>query len=121
MRLAQSTRLSLRGFELLQSSLLLSILATLATAQSTGSEQCSDVHLFLARGDQEGYPGRLGQISTAVCNDFGAAGTCDYEDIVFTTLVSTTYCGYYPRSPGSHFTSTIPSLYEIYELVIRGL
>lgn len=58
-------------------------------AQSTGDEDCQDVHLFLARGDGESYPGRIGQLATAVC---GGIANCDYEDIQFTSVDGSVYC-----------------------------
>ncbi|GKT48717.1 acetylxylan esterase 2 [Colletotrichum spaethianum] len=48
--------------------------------QSTGSGSCTDLHIFLARGWNEGYPGRQQLIIDATCNGLSS---CDYEDIQF--------------------------------------
>lgn len=60
-----------------------------ADAQSTGDSTCQDVHVFLARGDGEDYPGRIGAIATTVCAGFK---NCDYEDITFVSVDGTPYC-----------------------------
>ncbi|GKT64097.1 acetylxylan esterase precursor [Colletotrichum tofieldiae] len=58
------------------------LLATAAPGkrQSTGSGSCTDLHIFLARGWNEGYPGRQQLIIDATCNGLSS---CDYEDIQF--------------------------------------
>lgn len=48
--------------------------------QSTGSGSCTDLHIFLARGWNEGYPGRQQLVIDATCNGLSS---CDYEDILF--------------------------------------
>lgn len=60
----------------------LALLASAAPSkrQSTGSGTCSDVHIFLARGWNEGYPGRQQSLVDAACN---GVSSCDYEDITF--------------------------------------
>lgn len=60
----------------------LALLASAAPSkrQSTGSGTCSDVHIFLARGWNEGYPGRQQNLVDAACN---GVSSCDYEDITF--------------------------------------
>lgn len=60
----------------------LALLASAAPSkrQSTGSRTCSDVHIFLARGWNEGYPGRQQHLVDAACN---GVSSCDYEDITF--------------------------------------
>jgi hypothetical protein len=50
---------------------------------------CDDVHLFLARGRGESYPGRVGGLADAVC---GGLSSCSYENILFTSVASTLYC-----------------------------
>ncbi|OHE95094.1 cutinase [Colletotrichum orchidophilum] len=48
--------------------------------QSTGSGSCTDLHIFLGRGWNEGYPGRQQSLVEATCNGLSS---CDYEDIQF--------------------------------------
>ncbi|KAK1499571.1 cutinase [Colletotrichum cuscutae] len=48
--------------------------------QSTGTGSCTDLHIFLARGLNEGYPGRQQLVIDATCNGLFS---CDYEDILF--------------------------------------
>ncbi|KAF9870667.1 acetylxylan esterase precursor [Colletotrichum karsti] len=48
--------------------------------QATGTGSCTDLHLFLARGWNEGYPGRQQSLVDATCNGLSS---CDYEDIQF--------------------------------------
>lgn len=60
----------------------LALLASAAPSkrQATGSGACSDVHIFLARGWNEPYPGRQQSLVDAACN---GVFSCDYEDITF--------------------------------------
>jgi acetylxylan esterase len=60
----------------------LAVLASAAPSkrQSTGSGSCTDLHIFLARGWNEGYPGRQQHLVDAACN---GVASCDYEDITF--------------------------------------
>ncbi|KAF3766400.1 family 5 carbohydrate esterase [Cryphonectria parasitica EP155] len=63
--------------------------ANLAPATTT---DCDDVHIFLARGTWEDYPGRQINVVYAICNGTGTA-TCDYEDIEYpATLLAPPYC-----------------------------
>ncbi|KAI5921341.1 carbohydrate esterase family 5 protein [Camillea tinctor] len=68
------------------------LLPALTRAQSTGADTCTDVHTFLARGNNEPYPGRQGKLVDAICSAVGSS-TCDYEDIVFDNALETEYCG----------------------------
>lgn len=72
----------------LSSLLLATVPAVLA--QSTGSGSCSDVHLIIARGWNENYPGRQGALTSAVCADLPGM-SCDYEDVAYDAY-STDYC-----------------------------
>ncbi|KAF4828625.1 Acetylxylan esterase 2 [Colletotrichum tropicale] len=63
--------------------------ASVATRQSTGDGECRDVHVFLARGNNEPYPGRQGKLVTAICNGLDS---CDYEDIQFWNPLEAPYC-----------------------------
>ncbi|KAI1505853.1 carbohydrate esterase family 5 protein [Biscogniauxia marginata] len=69
---------------------LSAVLPVLASAQSTGAGTCTDVHTFLARGNNEPYPGRQGKLVDAICEGLGSG--CDYEDIVFDNALETEYC-----------------------------
>lgn len=53
------------------------------------STSCSDVHVFLARGNNEPYPGRQGKLAEAIC---AGLPSCDYEDILFINPVEAPYC-----------------------------
>lgn len=55
-------------------------------ARATG---CDDVHLFLARGNNEPYPGRQRNIVNGVCSKLD---NCGYEDIYFTAGEEQVYC-----------------------------
>lgn len=48
---------------------------------------CEDVHLFLGRGANEAYPGRVGDLNTTICSRFSS---CGYEDIQFDSALD--YC-----------------------------
>ncbi|KAJ0159701.1 Acetylxylan esterase 2 [Colletotrichum tanaceti] len=54
--------------------------ASVVERQATGASECRDVHVFLARGNNEPYPGRQGKLVTAICDGLDS---CDYEDIQF--------------------------------------
>lgn len=76
---------------------LLPLALGLPTARQT--EDCEDVHIFLARGTGEDYPGR--QISNvyAICNGTGDA-SCGYEDIQYPATLIAPEC----KSCSSFFT-----------------
>ncbi|KAK8080816.1 hypothetical protein PG997_008634 [Apiospora hydei] len=42
---------------------------------------CQSVHVFIARGSTEPYPGRQGALVDAICS--GISGGCGYEDIQY--------------------------------------
>lgn len=71
---------------LLATILLLGLVSAAAARPATASPRaadaaCDDVHIFLARGTGEDYPGRQISVVYAVCNGTDAA--CGYEDIVY--------------------------------------
>lgn len=75
---------------------LTALLATAALASAAGLDSlpvnttdCSDVHIFLAKGWSEQYPGRQGPLVTAVCRELES---CDYEDIVWNNGMEDNYC-----------------------------
>ncbi|KAJ9138395.1 Cutinase [Pleurostoma richardsiae] len=53
------------------------------------AEGCDDVHIFLARGNNEPYPGRQRNIVNDIC---GKLDNCGYEDIYFTAGEEQVYC-----------------------------
>ncbi|KAF6827935.1 acetylxylan esterase precursor [Colletotrichum musicola] len=63
--------------------------AAVAARQSVGDSECRDVHVFLARGNNEPYPGRQGKLVTAICDGLNS---CDYEDIQFWNPLEAPYC-----------------------------
>lgn len=48
---------------------------------------CDDVHLFLGRGANEAYPGRVGDLYNTICPRFSS---CGYENIQFDSALD--YC-----------------------------
>lgn len=49
---------------------------------------CQAVHIFIARGSEEPYPGRQGALATAICSGLTS---CGYEDIMYPATF-TSYC-----------------------------
>lgn len=54
---------------------------------------CEDVHIFLARGWNEDYPGRQGALVDAICagQDTSSSSSCGYEDVIFDDSPSSVY------------------------------
>lgn len=50
---------------------------------------CRDVHIFLAKGWNEPYPGRQGGLAGAIC--YGLP-SCDYEDIQYYNAEGSDFC-----------------------------
>jgi hypothetical protein len=69
--------------------LTLAIGAGLATAQRLAGSGCDDVHVFIAKGNNEPYPGRQGKLVAAICDGIA---NCDYEDIQFYNPLPAPYC-----------------------------
>lgn len=46
------------------------------------SDSCSSYHIFLARGSDEPYPGRLGNITREICKSIGS-NDCTFENIKY--------------------------------------
>ncbi|KAH8168608.1 cutinase domain-containing protein [Sarocladium implicatum] len=65
------------------------LLPSSIVAQQTTTE-CSSVHIFLAKGNNEPYPGRQGQLVTAICSGLD---DCDYEDVQWQNMLEDEYCG----------------------------
>ncbi|KAH7370206.1 Alpha/Beta hydrolase protein [Rhexocercosporidium sp. MPI-PUGE-AT-0058] len=53
------------------------------------SNTCDDVHLFLARGNNEPYPGRQQAIVAATCDGLSS---CGYEDLIYSALYTDLSC-----------------------------
>ncbi|KAG7413760.1 Acetylxylan esterase 2 [Fusarium oxysporum f. sp. rapae] len=52
-------------------------------------DDCKDVHIFLAKGNNEPYPGRQGKLAGAICSGLKS---CDYEDIQFQNALEDPFC-----------------------------
>lgn len=88
-------------------------------ARQMTTTTCADVHIFLAKGNNEPYPGRQGKLVTAICDGLSS---CDYEDIVMDNMLNDEYCGsvYQGATNGyaqiNDYTSRCPDA----QLVISG-
>lgn len=51
---------------------------------------CTATHIFIAKGNNEPYPGRQGTLVNAICSGLAS---CDYEDILYYNPVEAPYCG----------------------------
>lgn len=67
----------------------------LAAASASGfsigvrDTDCKDVHIFLAKGNNEPEPGRQGKLVEAICSGLKS---CDYEDIHFNNPLPAPFC-----------------------------
>ncbi|KAH6889289.1 Alpha/Beta hydrolase protein [Thelonectria olida] len=68
---------------------LLLAASTQASRLAPRDSDCKDVHVFLARGNNEPYPGRQGKLATAICSGLSS---CDYEDIKYYNPLESVYC-----------------------------
>lgn len=92
---------SSRARPLAVASAVLSLLAagTTSSAPSSHAPQpprarstaCEDVHIFLARGWKEDYPGRQGVLVDAICAGTTTTSACGYEDVVFDDSATSSY------------------------------
>lgn len=69
--------------------LLFLALALPASAATCPSVTCHDVHFFLARGNNEPYPGRQGDLVAATCSGLSS---CGYEDLIYSALYTDLSC-----------------------------
>ena len=53
-------------------------------------DDCSAVHIFIAKGWNETYPGRQGKLTGAICYGLDS---CSYEDVLFSNTPEDDYCG----------------------------
>lgn len=58
-------------------------------ARQHADSSCETVHIFLARGTTEDYPGPLLDVATAICD---GVDSCGYEDIVYPASYLPDYC-----------------------------
>lgn len=63
------------------------LFASFAAAQAC--TPCQDVHIFLARGNNEPYPGRQGTLVAAICEN---VASCGYEDLIYSALYTDLSC-----------------------------
>ncbi|KAF4450659.1 hypothetical protein F53441_6320 [Fusarium austroafricanum] len=74
----------------MQRATTLLLLAAAVDAHSIGvRDDCTDVHVFLAKGNNEPYPGRQGKLAKAICDGLKS---CDYEDIKFENKLEDPFC-----------------------------
>ena len=72
--------------------IVFSFLSSVLGHPTIGSRQtadCDAVHVFLARGTSEDYPGRQISVVNAVCDGITS---CGYEDIQYPASFSPDYC-----------------------------
>lgn len=72
---------------------LTALLAAVSIVSAAPSQKrqdgCADVHIFLAKGWNEPYPGRQGKLAGSIC---WSLESCDYEDIYFSNAPEDDYC-----------------------------
>ncbi|KAG4413863.1 hypothetical protein IFR04_013007 [Cadophora malorum] len=59
------------------------------TLAARADSDCTSTHIFLAKGNNEPYPGRQGKLVNSICSGLSS---CDYEDILFYNPVESVYC-----------------------------
>lgn len=71
--------------------IVLSALSSVLGHPTLGGRQtdCDAVHVFLARGTSEPYPGRQSSVVSAVCDGISS---CGYEDIQYPASFVPDYC-----------------------------
>lgn len=47
------------------------------------SSSCTTYHIFLTRGSDEPYPGRLGNLTSEICSDLGGTSACSFENVEY--------------------------------------
>ncbi|KAJ1337825.1 acetylxylan esterase [Microdochium nivale] len=62
---------------------------TLDNQPRQAAPECAAVHIFLARGNNEPYPGRQGGLVAAICK---GVDSCDYEDLLYSARYTDLYC-----------------------------
>ncbi|KAG4433931.1 hypothetical protein IFR05_010576 [Cadophora sp. M221] len=67
----------------------LALASQINTLSSRADSECTETHIFLAKGNNEPYPGRQGKLVNSICSGLSS---CDYEDILFYNPVESVYC-----------------------------
>ncbi|KAH6706558.1 cutinase, partial [Leptodontidium sp. MPI-SDFR-AT-0119] len=67
----------------------LALASQINTLTSRADSECTKTHIFLAKGNNEPYPGRQGKLVNSICSGLSS---CDYEDIHFYNPVESVYC-----------------------------
>ncbi|RPA87258.1 alpha/beta-hydrolase [Ascobolus immersus RN42] len=86
------SRLNIRSILTLAAPLLATLLSLLHPLPTTKppTTTCKDIHIFLARGSKEPYPGRQLSTATTICNRL--TKSCDYENIIYPAIHDEGYC-----------------------------
>lgn len=76
---------------MVSSSAVVAVLSLLSApfALAQTCEPCDDVHFFLARGNNEPYPGRQGDLVAATCD---GVSRCGYENLIYSALYTDLSC-----------------------------
>jgi hypothetical protein len=69
--------------------LILNTLLVLHSVAAQTCTPCNDVHFFLARGNNEPYPGRQAALVEATCNGIAS---CGYENLIYSALFTDLSC-----------------------------
>lgn len=75
---------------LFQTLLLAPVVYAAGIAIRETESECTSTHIFLAKGNNEPYPGRQGVLVNAICEGLSS---CDYEDVQWTNSLESEYCG----------------------------
>ncbi|GAP84754.1 putative carbohydrate esterase family 5 protein [Rosellinia necatrix] len=86
---AQSVLLSLGLVQAIAGSPVASPSDVDVAERDVDAQACHNVHIFVARGTDEPYPGRQAGLTGAIC--YGLKN-CGYEDIMYQASYSPTYC-----------------------------
>ncbi|KAK6368242.1 hypothetical protein LTS17_009983 [Exophiala oligosperma] len=68
---------------------VVSLLSAAPVALAQTCTPCEDVHFFLARGNNEPYPGRQGDLVAATCDGLSS---CGYENLIYSALYTDLSC-----------------------------
>lgn len=60
-----------------------------AQGNTSSCSVCEDTKIFLARGNNEPYPGRQAFLVEAICDGLAS---CGYEDLIYSALYTDLYC-----------------------------
>lgn len=77
---------------MISSAALVAVVSLLSAAPVVLAQTCTpceDVHFFLARGNNEPYPGRQGDLVAATCDGLSS---CGYENLIYSALYTDLSC-----------------------------